>query len=133
LSEVRDDQGLNNLEYGAWSALTSPEAEEYDPVAFAQYQGFDEGATCPQGENLEDAADRMIASLIAMGNRHPGQEICAVSHAAMVRLELVRCGESTRSEWRRSLPNGAITRFSVTDGQLAYLGADRRELVDLAD
>ena len=128
LTELIDDDGLNNVEYGAWTALTSREAEEYDPVAFARYQGFDEGAACPGGENLEDAADRMIASLIAMGTRHPGEQISAVSHAAMVRLALVRTGEATRSEWRRSLPNGAITRFEVTNGVLSYVGADDRVL-----
>lgn len=127
LAEIVDEGGLNNLEYGAWTALTSDEAENYDPVAFAQYQGFDPGAECPGGENLEGAADRIVTALIELGAQHPGQAICAVSHAAMVRLALVRTGEATRSSWRRSLPNGSTTRFDVLDGRLAYVAAGAEE------
>jgi broad specificity phosphatase PhoE len=126
---IEDAGGLNNLEYGAWTALTSREAEEYEPVAFARYQGFDEGAECPGGENLEDAADRMIATLLDLGGRHPGANVCAVSHAAMVRLAMVRTGEATRSGWRRALPNGSTTRFDVVDGQLSYAGAYAAQLI----
>lgn len=124
LTTIADADGLNNLEYGAWTALTSGEAEDFDPVAFVRYQGFDEGAECPGGENLEDAADRMMTALRELGAQHPGQRICAVSHAAMVRLALVRTGEASRPAWRRSLPNGSTTVFEVSDGEVRYVGAD---------
>jgi broad specificity phosphatase PhoE len=124
IATINDEDRLNNLEYGAWTALTSNEAENYDPVAFVRYQAFDEGAECPGGENLEDAADRMMAGLRDLGARHPGQRICAVSHAAMVRLALVRTGEASRPGWRRSLPNGSTTMFEVVEGAVRYVGSD---------
>jgi broad specificity phosphatase PhoE len=123
VADIVDADGLNNLEYGSWTALTSSEAENHDPVAFVHYQAFDAGAECPGGENLEDAADRIVSALLDLGARHPGESICAVSHAAMVRLALVRTGEATRVNWRRSLPNGSTTRFDVVGGRLHYVGA----------
>jgi broad specificity phosphatase PhoE len=128
VAEIVDDGRLNNLEYGAWTALTSKEAQAFDPLAFDRYQTFDVGAECPGGENLEDAADRMVAALIELGGRHPGEHICAVSHAAMVRLAMVRTGEAARQDWRRSLPNGSTTRFDVVDGRLTFVDARQSEL-----
>jgi broad specificity phosphatase PhoE len=118
IEDVSDTFGLINLDYGCWDARTPEEAAAAHPIAYAAYCAFDEGATCPDGEALDDAADRMVTALCNIGSRHPGEDIVAVSHAAMVRLALVRATGGPRSEWRRSLSNGSITVFEVMDGQL---------------
>jgi broad specificity phosphatase PhoE len=116
--EIVDSFGLINLDYGQWDALTSDEAAAHDPEAYARYQTFEPGATCPGGENLDDAAARVVDAIREIGARHPGQQVGAVSHAAMVRLALAMVSGTPRSEWRRSLPNGSITVFEVQDGRV---------------
>ena len=113
--DVIDLDGLINLDYGRWDALTPAEASAADPIAYARYQAFEPGATCPDGENLDAAAARVVKALRLIGQRHPGQSVVAVSHAAMVRLALVNITGGPRAEWRRKLPNGSITVVE-TDG-----------------
>lgn len=122
LPHIIDIAEFNNLDYGAWTAMTSAEAKEYDPAEFERYQTCSVGATCPDGEGLDAGAERMIRGLLDIGRRHPGETIAAVSHAAMVRLALVATGSTSRPSWRRSLPNGSVTVFEVSSDGLRYAG-----------
>ena len=101
LDEVIDLPGLVNLHYGEWEALTSREAEAHDPVEFAKYQAYADGAACPGGEALEVAAQRMKLSLRMLAALHPGGTIAAVSHAATVRLAIVAAGAVPREAMAR--------------------------------
>jgi broad specificity phosphatase PhoE len=118
LARVVDADGLINLDYGQWDALTPAEAIALDPAAYAAYQTFSDGASCPGGESLERAAQRMVDGLRDIGRRHPGQHVAAVSHAAMVRLALTATLGTPRKNWRLPLANGSITVFDVVDGRL---------------
>ena len=115
IGQVTDLPGLTNLDYGEWEALTSEEAAEHDPIAYARYQGGEVSAVCPGGEGLELAGRRMMLSLRTLAALHPGEHVAAVSHAAMVRLALAESGAVPRAEWRYSLPNGSVTTFDVAD------------------
>jgi broad specificity phosphatase PhoE len=131
VARVIDAHGLINLDYGQWDALTPAEAAALDAPAYVAYQAFDDGATCPGGESLEDAANRMVAALCGIGRRHPGKQVAAVSHAAMVRLALVTAMDGPRRNWRLPLANGSITVFDVVDGRLtvpASVAGRAREL-----
>ena len=101
LDDVVDLPGLVNLHYGEWEALTSREAETHDPVEFAKYQSYSTGATCPGGEALDVAAQRMKLSLRMLAALHPGGTVAAVSHAAMVRLAIVAAGAVPRERVAR--------------------------------
>jgi broad specificity phosphatase PhoE len=121
IDAVVDLPGLVNLDYGAWEALTSREADADDPVEFAKYQSYAEGAACPGGESLDVATQRMKLSLRMLAALHPAGTVAAVSHAAMVRLAIVAAGAVPRDEWRVALPNGSVTVFDVTGDDLAPL------------
>jgi broad specificity phosphatase PhoE len=114
LPGVAELAGLTNLEYGAWEALTSAEAEALDPAAFARYQACAPGAQCPGGESLATAARRIELSLRTIAALHPGGVAAAVSHAAMVRLAVVTAGAVAPADWRVALPNGSVTVFEAT-------------------
>lgn len=113
VATVHDLPGLTNLEYGAWEGLTADEAAARDPDLFTSYQEYAVGAECAGGERLADAANRVMLSLRLLGALHPGQDVAAVSHAAMVRLAITEATRAPRSEWRRSLPNGSVTVLDV--------------------
>jgi broad specificity phosphatase PhoE len=114
LPTVVDMPGLLNLAYGDWDGRTPEEAEALDPAAYAAYQAFTPGAVIPGGEALDLAAQRMLLAMRSMALLHPGGTIAAVSHAATVRLLITATTGSPRSQWRRALPNGAVTVFEST-------------------
>ena len=121
LTAVTDLPGLVNLDYGRWEGLTSAEARDHDPEAFAAYQALDDDATCPNGESLELARRRVLASLQMLAMLHPGGTVAAVSHAVIVRLAIAALTDAPRSGWRRNLPNGSITVFEATPDALTVV------------
>jgi broad specificity phosphatase PhoE len=114
LPDVVDLPGLVNLDYGAWEGLTSEEAAAHDAEAYEAYRTYAHGATCPGGESLAAAAERVLLSLRMIALLHPGQEVAAVSHAVIVRLAIAAVTDAPRPEWRRNLPNGSVTVFDVS-------------------
>jgi broad specificity phosphatase PhoE len=111
---VVDFPGLLNLHYGDWDSRTPEEAAAAHPQAYADYQAFAPGAVIPGGESLDLAAQRMVLSMRMLALLHPGGTIAAVSHAATVRLLITATTGSPREQWRRALPNGAVTVFEST-------------------
>ena len=83
------------------------------------YQHYDVAAAVPRRRALRDAASRVMLSLRLIGALHPGQEVAAVSHAAMVRHAITEATDGPRAEWRRTLPNGSITVIDVFDDEVA--------------
>lgn len=114
LPQVVDFPGLMNLHYGLWDSRTPQEAEALDPKAYADYQAFAPGAAIPGGESLDVAAQRMLLTMRMLALLHPGGTVAAVSHAATVRLLITATTGSPRAQWRRALPNGAVTVFEST-------------------
>jgi broad specificity phosphatase PhoE len=112
--DLRILHGLNNVDYGAWEGMTSAEAEEYDPEAFAKYRSSPDTAVCPIGERLRDAQERIIAALQLIGNRHAGETVAAVTHAVMIRLVVARLSSIAGPSWRIPVGRGSLTVFDVS-------------------
>jgi broad specificity phosphatase PhoE len=109
--DIRILHGLNNVDYGAWEGMTSEEAAMFDPEAFALYKSSPGEASCPLGERLSDAQQRMVDALLLMGARHPGETVAAVTHAVMIRLTLVALGGVDGENWRVPVGRGSVTAF----------------------
>jgi len=124
LSAVEDHPGLVNVDYGKWSGLTAHGAAALDPRAFFLYRNRPERAVCPGGEALADAMERMIQALTSIGARHPGQVVCGVSHAVMIRLALTRLLGLKGSEWRIPVGLGSMTVFEVTAGTVSVVESE---------
>jgi broad specificity phosphatase PhoE len=128
---IHDHFGLINVDYGEWEALTKDECAERDPEAFRLYAENPELAACPGGEALADAADRVILALEEIGARHPGENVVAVTHGAMVRLAALRVAEPAEGDWQFALPTGSATIFEVdSDGQIALVASPDRSQPD---
>jgi broad specificity phosphatase PhoE len=121
IDAVVDMPGLLNVDYGAWEGLTAEEAAERYPEAFEAYRVYSDGATCPDGESLDVAAERVLLSLRMVHLLHPGKTVAAVSHAVNVRLALSAITDHPRHLWRRDLPNGSVTAFDVTGDQIVLV------------
>jgi broad specificity phosphatase PhoE len=116
--DLRILHGLNNVDYGAWEAMTAAEASMYDPQAFELYRTSPSRAVCPNGERLSAAQDRMIAALGLIGSRHPGETVAAVTHAVMIRLALAKLGDVEGENWRISVGLGSLTELHIENGTI---------------
>jgi broad specificity phosphatase PhoE len=123
VSGYTDLPGLLNLDYGSWHGLTREEAAERDPDVWRLYRVAPERARCPGGEALADAADRVIEALLALGERHPGESLAAVTHGVMVRLAALRSSNGPHGDWEIPLAAGSATVFEAANGKLSLLQA----------
>jgi len=120
LAAVREHDGLVNLDYGRWEGLTRQECADADPSDWLLYADDPEEATCPEGESLAAAADRMVAALKEIGRAHRGETVAAVSHGAMLRLAVLRVAPPSGADWQFELPTGSALAFDV-DGEAITL------------
>jgi broad specificity phosphatase PhoE len=118
LSEVHRHDQLVNLDYGRWEGLTTGEAEELDPSAWARYVAAPDVAVCPGGEALADAADRVVAALVDIGARHAGETVVAVTHGVMVRLAVLRVLDERLPDWQFRIPTGGSLAFTVSGSEI---------------
>jgi len=128
--DLRILHGLNNVDYGAWEAMTASEAAMYDPDAFELYRCSPSRAACPMGERLSDAQRRMVEALELIGRRHAGETVVAVTHAVMIRLAVARLTGVEGESWRIPVGRGSLTRFSVADGRISLAGLPEGTDVD---
>ena len=120
---VEDHPGLLNLDYGEWEGLTKDECAARDPHAWRLYRESPDEAVCPGGEALSAAADRVVDALRAIGRRHPGRAVAAVTHGAMVRLAMHRVAPQPDGAWDVPLATGSATVFAVQNGHVALASA----------
>ncbi len=116
LDNVRLLPELVNLDYGRWVGLTREECAIDDPAEWQRYATEPEASTCPGGESLPAAADRVVAALRTIGAAHRGESVAAVSHGVMLRLAVLRVGEPSTDDWQFALPTGSALTFEV-DGE----------------
>ena len=128
--DLRILHGLNNVDYGAWEAMTSTEAAMFDPEAFELYRTSPSRAVCPMGERLSDAQSRMVAAIELIGARHPCETVVAVTHAVMIRLAVARRTGIEGEDWRIPVGRGSMTRFSVRDGRISLSELPRGDDID---
>jgi broad specificity phosphatase PhoE len=128
--DLRILHGLNNVDYGAWEAMTASEAAMYDPDAFELYRTSPSRAACPMGERLSDAQERMVQALALIGSRHAGETVVAVTHAVMIRLAVARLTGADGEGWRIPVGRGSLTSFSVADGRISLAALPEGDDVD---
>ncbi|SFL25050.1 probable phosphoglycerate mutase [Geodermatophilus ruber] len=128
--DLRILHGLNNVDYGAWEAMTATEAAVFDPEAFELYRTSPSRAVCPQGERLRDAQTRMVEALRLIGSRHAGETVVAVTHAVMIRLAVARLTGVEGENWRIPVGRGSLTHFEVEDGRMVLAELPEGDDVD---
>jgi len=114
-------------------ALGLPEPEAVPEVAERRY-GDAEGLTgdeidarfpgdtqVPGRESREEVAARVIPAIVALAERHPGENIVLVSHGGVIRtiLNVVAPGENPEP-----IRNGSVHSFRHTDGTLDLIAFD---------
>lgn len=116
--DVVVEEGLNDLDHGAWTALTPAEAAEGWPAEFARFRERPRAAAAPGGETMPDVEERLMRTLDLLAERHRGAAFAAVSHEIPIRLVIARvAGPEGTGFWELDLPTGAVTHLRRDDAR----------------
>jgi probable phosphoglycerate mutase len=120
--EVRASEALREVDVGSWSGLTRTEVEARHPRGYRRW--LEHGHGWKDGETYEQLGVRVVSGLVAIGERHPGQAVLAVTHGGPIRSALAAAAGASYADARRapgSIANCAIVRIAVREGSVQRL------------
>ena len=108
---------LQEIHVGSWSGLTRDEVQGRFPAAYARWLTF--AAGWDDGETYDELTRRVVAAVLGVARRHPGERILIVTHGGPIRALLAAAEGLTYAEARRSssvLDNCAVAELAVRNG-----------------
>jgi 2,3-bisphosphoglycerate-dependent phosphoglycerate mutase len=121
---VAVDPGLREVDVGSWSGLVHAEIERADPDGFRRWQEGLKG--WQHGESYEEMGDRVVAAVLAVAARHPGETVLVVSHGGSIRACRARAATLGYAESRvsaiGSTANCEVVELQVVRGRLEETG-----------
>lgn len=133
---VRPDEGLLDIDYGAWTGLSPAEAEQQDGARYHRWLAAPQQVTFPEGESLSDVQGRLVDLLRTLSRAHAGGQVVLVGHLVVNRvLFCTLLGLSLAAFWRIGQETAAINRARYADGtgqvlawnDTCHLSTDRLE------
>jgi broad specificity phosphatase PhoE len=118
--EARRLDALREIDVGAWEGLTIEEVR-------ARYPEHADGgwrSGWEDGETYDELERRVIPALLALGSRHDGEHILAVTHAGPLRAAIAASMQLSYDDARPlvgPLANCVVYRFEIEDGKLERL------------
>lgn len=85
---------------------------------------FPDHATVPGREDRDEVAARVLPTLIAIADAHPGESIILVSHGGVIRTVLNEIGPADSPHHSSRIPNGSIHSFEYSAAGLVLLAFD---------
>jgi len=122
---VTADAALREVDVGDWSGLVHSEIETRYPDGFRRWQ--EGGHGWDGGESYEEMGVRVVAALLEIASRHPGETVLVVSHGGAIRACQAAAAGLPDAEFRRATkgtatPNCHVVEFVVAEGRLAGAG-----------
>ena len=113
------DASLKEVDVGSWSGLTRTEVERRFPAGFTRWLEYGHG--WGDGETYDELGARVVSGLVDIAERHPGEDVLAVTHGGPIRSALAAAERVSFDEARRSIHvvgNCAVVRLAVRNGKL---------------
>ena len=117
--EVQCSDALREVDVGSWSGLTRTEVEARFPEGYRRWLEYGHG--WDDGETYEQLGARVVAGLVGIAAKHPGERVLAVTHGGPIRSALAAAAGVGFDEARRSIhvvANCAVVRVALRDGIL---------------
>jgi probable phosphoglycerate mutase len=118
--EVTPQPGLREIDVGEFQGLTHGEIDARWPEARARFE--ERGYGWGHGETFDELSGRVVATLLAIAETHPGECILAVGHGGTVRAALAHADGLDVVAHRRAWPgpagNCSVHTVAVVDGVL---------------
>jgi probable phosphoglycerate mutase len=120
---VQLDRGLRERAFGVFEGLTFTEIEQRFPEQALRWRRREADFGPPGGEVLATFFDRVVASVIALADRHRGEHIAIVTHGGVLDA-LYRAASGLSLDAPRSwqVANATINRLLCGDGGLTLVG-----------
>jgi len=118
---VEVDAGLREVDVGDWAGRLLTEIEDADPEAFQLWR---QGRKAWNGgESYEEMGERVVAAVLRLAARHPGQTLLIVTHGGSIRAcRATAAGldyAASRVAAIGSMANCELAELHVADGRLA--------------
>jgi len=84
--EIVTDPAFGEVRFGDWQGKDYSEIE-HDPV-WLSFNSFRSGTRAPGGELMLETQARMVAGLLSIAARHPGETVAVFSHADAIKSAL---------------------------------------------
>jgi probable phosphoglycerate mutase len=118
---VEVDAGLREVDVGDWSGRVHSEIEGVDPEGYRRWQEGGKGWS--GGESYEEMGERVVAAVLRLAARHPGQTLLLVTHGGSIRAcRATAAGldyAASRVAAIGSMANCEVAELHMADGRLA--------------
>jgi broad specificity phosphatase PhoE len=118
---VEVDADLREVDVGDWSGRVHTEIEEIDPAGYRRWQEGGKGWN--GGESYQEMGERVVAAVLRLAARHPGQTVLIVTHGGSIRAcRATAAGvdyAASRVAAIGSMANCEVAELQVADGRLA--------------
>lgn len=122
--EVRIEEDLRELHFGAWEGRNSAQVLLEDPQALSAFWHDPYHFTPPEAEPVKDFAARVNAAIERLAQEHSGKRVLLITHGGVMRLLLTRA---------RNLPENQLLQVEVGYGALVSLEVrDDAQLIELS-
>jgi broad specificity phosphatase PhoE len=116
------EDGLRELDYGAWDGLTPEECRRRDPELRAAWEADPHATAAPGGESGQDVADRafpILEGLESWLGAGAARAAIVVSHNHVVRLRMAALLDIPLRDYRRrlSVQPGSYSVLTFTSGE----------------
>jgi probable phosphoglycerate mutase len=118
---VSVDVGLREVDVGDWSGRVHSEIEGLDPDGYRRWR--EGGKGWAGGESYEEMGARVVAAVLRIAARHPGETVLIVTHGGSIRAcRATAAGldyAASRVSTIGSMANCEVAELHVADGRLA--------------
>jgi probable phosphoglycerate mutase len=115
------DAGLREVDVGDWSGRVHSEIEGLDPDGYQRWR--EGGKGWAGGESYEEMGERVVAAVLGLAARHPGETVLIVTHGGSIRAcRATAAGldyAASRVAAIGSMANCEVAQLHVADGRLA--------------
>jgi broad specificity phosphatase PhoE len=123
--DVTCADGLAELDFGTWTGCTF---EELEPLAaWRRFNNHRSTAEVPGGETALQVQTRIVRTLDALRNAHPGETIALVTHQDVIRTALVHCAGASLDFYDRFVVAPAsISTLELSDAVWRIVASNER-------
>jgi 2,3-bisphosphoglycerate-dependent phosphoglycerate mutase len=118
---VSVDARLREVDVGDWSGRVHSEIEGLDPDGYRRWR--EGGKGWAGGESYEEMGERVVAAVLRLAARHPGETVLIVTHGGSIRAcRATAAGldyAASRVSTIGSMANCEVAELHVADGRLA--------------
>ena len=116
--ELHTDPALREINLGDWEDKTWGEVRHFDPERMNQFNRSDPAWRAPNGENLAEVGQRVLAALERIAQAHPDQTVAVFCHGTAIRQTLATIRNIPPEQWHTTAhsDNTAVSCLTYEDG-----------------